>query len=64
MSYVLAVATTPRMEIEISLKVFDTEEYLRNYLAGIHMNYADIELLMSEGKLNLDDESFAVTVVS
>ena len=64
MSYVLAVASTPRNYIDVDLKVFDTEEYLRQYLKGIDMCSGDVELLFTEGKLIMDDESFAITVVA
>ena len=64
MSYVLAVASTPRNYIDVDLKVFDTEECLRQYLKGIDMCSGDVELLFTEGKLIMDDESFAITVVA
>lgn len=60
MAYVLATASVPRNEIDIDIKVFDKEDFLRN----MDMCSGDVELLFAEGKLAYEDESFAISVVA
>ena len=64
MAYVLATASVPRNEIDIDIKVFDKEDFLRNYLRNMDMCSGDVELLFAEGKLAYEDGSFAISVVA
>lgn len=62
MGYVLATASIPREYIDIDLKVFDSEESLIEHLKKHDVEEPDIQLLLCEGKLMYDEESFAITV--
>ena len=58
MIYILSTASMPRNEIDVEIKDFHDLESLKLHLNSLHINYADIDILLKDRSLCLGDETY------